>query len=74
MAMHNRYMLVLFPICYDKWNYINKIIEQNEIIIEKKKVKWAAIERDFTRTLSDGSVEKVMSRKTIAKYFTHLMN
>ena len=42
--------------------------------IEKKKVKWAAIERDFTRTLSDGSVEKVMSRKTIAKYFTHLMN
>ena len=42
--------------------------------IEKKKVKWVAIERDFTRTLSDGSVEKVMSRKTIAKYFTHLMN
>ena len=42
--------------------------------IEKKKVKWAAIERDFTRTLSDGSVEKVMSRKTIAKYFTYLMN
>lgn len=42
--------------------------------IEKKRVKWAAIERDFTRTLSDGSVEKVMSRKTIAKYFNHLMN
>ena len=42
--------------------------------IEKKKVKWAAIERDFTRALSDGSVEKVMSRKTIAKYFTHLID
>ena len=42
--------------------------------IEKKKIKWAAIERDFTRTLTDGSVEKVMSRKTIAKYFNHLMD
>ena len=42
--------------------------------IEKKKIKWTGIERDFTRTLSDGSVEKVMSRKTIAKYFTHLMD
>lgn len=42
--------------------------------IEKKKVKWAVIERDFTRELTDGTVEKVMSRKTIAKYFNHLMN
>ena len=42
--------------------------------IEKKKIKWAAIERDFTRTLTDGSVEKVMSRKTVAKYFNHLMD
>ena len=42
--------------------------------IEKNKIKWTAIERDFTRTLTDGSVEKVMSRKTIAKYFNHLMN
>lgn len=41
--------------------------------VEKKKIKWAAIERDFTRTLSDGSTEKVMSRKTVAKYFAHLM-
>lgn len=40
--------------------------------IEKKKVKWASIERDFTRQLSDGSVEKAMSRKTIAKYFSYL--
>ena len=42
--------------------------------IEKNKIKWTAIERDFTRTLTDGSVEKVMSRKTIAKYFNHLMD
>lgn len=42
--------------------------------IEKNKIKWTAIERDFTRILTDGSVEKVMSRKTIAKYFNHLMN
>ena len=42
--------------------------------IHKSKVKWAAIERDFTRILTDGSVEKVMSRKTIAKYFNHLMD
>ena len=40
--------------------------------IEKKKVKWTVIERDFTRNLSDGTVEKVMSRKTIAKYFQKL--
>ena len=40
--------------------------------IEKKKVKWASIERDFTRQLSDGSIEKAMSRKTIAKYFSYL--
>ena len=42
--------------------------------IEKKKVKWASIERDFTRQLSDGSIEKAMSRKTIAKYFSYLIN
>lgn len=42
--------------------------------IEKKKVKWTVIERDFTRNLSDGTVEKVMSRKTIAKYFTYLID
>ena len=39
--------------------------------IHKSKVKWVAIERDFTRTLSDGTVDKVMSRKTIAKYFKY---
>ena len=41
--------------------------------LEKKAVKWTAIERDFTRTLMDGTTEKVMSRKTIAKYFEHLL-
>ena len=40
--------------------------------IPKKSVKWTAIERDFTRELSDGTVEKVMDRKTIAKYFKFL--
>ena len=42
--------------------------------IEKKKVKWASIERDFTRELSDGTIEKAMSRKTIAKYFSYLID
>lgn len=41
--------------------------------IPKKSVKWTVIERDFTRTLSDGSVDKVMARKTIAKYFEYLV-
>lgn len=41
--------------------------------IEKSRVKWTTIEQDFTRTLADGSTEKVMSRKTIAKYFAHLL-
>ena len=41
--------------------------------IPKKSVKWVAIERDFTRTLSDGTVDKVMARKTIAKYFEYLI-
>lgn len=40
--------------------------------IAKKDVKWAKIERDFTRVASDGTVEKIMDRKTIAKYFKHL--
>ena len=42
--------------------------------IHKSKIKWTAIEKDFTRVLVDGSIEKVMSRKTIAKYFKHLEN
>ena len=39
--------------------------------IHKSKIKWTVVERDFTRVLSDGSEEKVMSRKTIAKYFKY---
>ena len=42
--------------------------------IAKSKIKWTAIEKDFTRVLIDGSTEKVMSRKTIAKYFQHLID
>lgn len=42
--------------------------------IAKSKIKWTAIEKDFTRTLVDGTTEKVMSRKTIAKYFQHLLD
>ncbi len=41
--------------------------------IHKSLVKWVAIERDFTRIDSEGKEEKVMSRKTIAKYFGHLL-
>ena len=40
--------------------------------IDKKKIKWTAIEKDFTVELIDGTIEKVMSRKTIAKYFKFL--
>lgn len=40
--------------------------------INKSLIKWTAIEKDFIRTLSDGTTEKVMSRKTIAKYFKYL--
>ena len=40
--------------------------------IHKSKIKWAAIERDFTRKTLEGTEEKTMGRKTIAKYFKHL--
>lgn len=41
--------------------------------IPKEKIKWTAIERDFTRKAADGTtIDKIMSRKTIAKYFAHL--
>jgi hypothetical protein len=36
-------------------------------------IKWTSIEKDFTRVLLDGTVEKVMNRKTIAKYFDSLI-
>ena len=41
--------------------------------IEKNRVKWTQIERDFTRRAVDGSEEKIMGRKTIAKYFQYLL-
>ena len=47
-------------------------MNENGRRIHKTKIKWTAIEKDFTRVLVDGSIEKVMSRKTIAKYFKHL--
>jgi hypothetical protein len=37
--------------------------------LPKSKIKWTAIETDFTR-----NGVKIMSRKTIAKYFQHLMD
>lgn len=42
--------------------------------IAKKKVKWAAIERDFIRVDETGKEYKIMSRKTVAKYFQFLVN
>ena len=47
-------------------------MNENGRRIHKSKIKWTAIEKDFTRVLVDGSVEKVIGRKTIAKYFKHL--
>lgn len=47
-------------------------MDNNVRRIPKSMVKWATIENDFTRTTSDGTKEKVMGRKTIAKYFKHL--
>lgn len=40
--------------------------------IPTRDVKWVGIERDFTRFDADGNEEKVMTRKTIAKYFKYL--
>ena len=44
-------------------------MNENGRRIHKTKIKWTAIEKDFTRLLFDGIVEKVISRKTIAKYY-----
>lgn len=30
------YMLILFPSCFDKWEYIDNIIEKNLFVIDKK--------------------------------------
>lgn len=54
--------------CNSERENMNDVVRR----IHKSKIKWVSIEKDFTRTLSDGTVDKVMSRKTIAKYFKHL--
>lgn len=41
--------------------------------IAKADVKWTRIENDFTRVDADGKSKKIMSRKTIAKYFENLV-
>ena len=40
--------------------------------IPKKKIKWTKLEEEFTRTDNEGNKDKLMNRKTIAKYFRHL--
>lgn len=40
--------------------------------IHSSMVKWVDIERDFTKVNSDGTITKVMDRRTIAKYFGFL--
>ena len=54
--------------CNSERENMNDVVRR----IHKSKIKWVSIEKDFTRTLSDGTVDKVMSRKTIAKYFKYL--
>lgn len=41
--------------------------------ISKGAINFSAIERDFTRVYEDGTVEKVMGRATIKKYFLSLV-
>lgn len=41
--------------------------------IYKQDVKWVKIERDFTRQNIEGENVKVMTRKTIKKYFDYLL-
>ena len=49
-------------------------LESPQRRIEKSKVKWTGIERDFTRVDAEGKEVKVMTRKTIAKYFNFLLD
>ena len=49
-----------------------KLDSEKQRRIHKSLVKWTAIESDFTRTDKEGKIYKVMSRKTIAKYFGFL--
>lgn len=56
------------------WLQVNSERDGEIRTIAKTKVKWQAIEKDFTRKSSDGNEDKIMSRKTIAKYFKYLEN
>ena len=56
------------------WLQVNSEKDGELRKIPKSKVKWLAIEKDFTRYDSEGNEDKVMGRKTIAKYFKHLEN
>ena len=42
--------------------------------IAKSDINFSAIEREFTRTYEDGAVEKVMTRVTIKKYFSEILD
>lgn len=44
-------------------------IDMNGRRIHKSQVQSTKIEKDFTRIESDGTVKKIMGRKTVAKYF-----
>lgn len=54
------------------WLQVNSERDGDIRTIPKSKVKWLAIEKDFTRYDSEGNEDKIMGRKTIAKYFKHL--
>ena len=54
------------------WLQINSERDGDRRRIPKTKVKWQSIEKDFTRYDAEGNESKVMTRKTIAKYFKHL--
>lgn len=53
-------------------NSERETVDSQQRVIDKRKIKWTSIEKDFTRTLADGTTEKTMARKTIAKYFKYL--
>lgn len=42
--------------------------------IAKKMINYSSIEKDFTRPNVEGKAEKIMSRKTISKYFNYLID
>ena len=34
--VEQKYMLILFPACFDKWKYVDNMIEQNLFVIDKR--------------------------------------